>query len=91
MFPVLIKFAAAAAVFWLISPKGPLGTPVRYGLRVAACIVAVAIVAYPFASFTRSEWYGALVIIPTAWVIGFVAGWAGGWLYLTLTSPRRRF
>jgi len=82
MFPVLIKFAAAAAVFWLIAPRGKLDSAAKWGRRVAACFLVVIVIAFPFDSYGAPEWKVALFMSACAWVLGFALGWLAGSIVL---------
>jgi len=78
MFPVLIKFAAALGIFWLISPRGKLTTPLLWARRVAAAFLVVIVIAFPFVSYNGPEWKTALFMGGFAWALGFVLGWIAG-------------
>jgi hypothetical protein len=86
LFPVLIKVAAALAVFWLISPRGRLTTPLRWARRVAACFLVVIVIAFPFASYSGPEWKVALFMGACAWALGFAIGWIAGFFVLRYKS-----
>jgi hypothetical protein len=82
LFPFLIKFAVAAGLFWLISPRGKLTTPARWGRRVAASFLVVIVIAFPFVSYSAPEWKVALFMTVCAWALGFVLGWIAGLIVL---------
>ncbi len=82
LFPVLIKFAAALAIFWLISPRGKLTTPLLWARRVAASFLVVIVIAFPFVSYSGPEWKIALLMGATAWALGFILGWVAGFFVL---------
>ena len=82
LFPVLIKFAAALAIFWLISPRGKLTTPLLWARRVAASVLVVIVIAFPFVSYSGPEWKIALLMGATAWALGFILGGVAGFFVL---------
>jgi hypothetical protein len=90
LFPIVIKFAVALGVFWLISPRGKLLTAPRYGRRVAACFLVALIVAYPFTTYSALEWRVGLFMALFAWAAGFALGWLGGLIALRLKTPAGR-
>jgi len=82
LFPVLIKFAAALGIFWLISPRGKLTTPILWARRVAAAFLVVIVIAFPFVSYSGPEWKVALFMAACSWSLGFVLGWIAGFIVL---------
>jgi hypothetical protein len=82
LFPFLIKFAAAAGIFWLIAPRGKLDSAAKWGRRVAACFLVVIVIAYPFVSYSMPEWKIAIFMAVFAWAMGFGLGWLAGFLVL---------
>lgn len=88
LFPILIKFAVAAAIFWLISPRGHLDSTAKWGRRVAACFLVVIVIAYPFSSYSSSEWKVAIFMAASAWIAGFALGWLAGLIVLRLKANR---
>jgi hypothetical protein len=87
LFPFLIKFAAALAIFWLISPRGKLTTPLRWARRVAASFLVVIVIAFPFVSYSGPEWKVALFMGAAAWALGFVLGGIVGYFVLRYRKP----
>jgi len=86
LFPVLIKFAAALVIFWLISPRGKLTSPILWARRVAASFLVVIVIAFPFVTFSGREWKVALFMGAAAWALGFVLGWIAGLIVLRAKS-----
>ena len=82
LFPLVIKIAIAAAIFWLIAPMGKLSTPMRWARRVAACFLVVIVIAFPFVSYSGPEWRVAVFMGAAAWGAGFLIGWIAGWIVL---------
>lgn len=82
LFPFLIKFAAAAGIFWLIAPRGKLDSAAKWGRRVAACFLVVIVIAYPFVSYSMPEWKVAVFMAACAWGLGFALGWIAGLIVL---------